>query len=113
MIDSLLFFLFLSLTAKMASSSLLSSFNLHGLQLKNRVVLAPLTRARAGTSRVPNDYMRQYYEQRANAGLIISEATAISKQAYGWYGAPGLYTQEHAQEWKKIVDAVHAKVIIQ
>ncbi|KAJ0388637.1 hypothetical protein ATCC90586_012047 [Pythium insidiosum] len=50
-----------------------------------------------------------YYEQRAGAGLIITEATAVSEQGFGWYGAPGLYTEEHAEGWKRVVDRVHAK----
>ena len=62
------------------SSYLLSSFTNGSLTFKNRVVLAPLTRGRAGPSRVPNDLMKTYYEQRSGAGLIITEATAISKQ---------------------------------
>lgn len=90
-------------------SQLLSSFKLGSLELSNRVVMAPLTRGRAGVSRVPNDYMRQYYEMRASAGLIISEASAISPQGYGWFGAPGLYTLEHQEAWKPITAAVHAK----
>ncbi|TMW61717.1 hypothetical protein Poli38472_010783 [Pythium oligandrum] len=78
--------------------------------LKNRVILSPLTRGRSNLeTRVPNDDNVTYYEQRAGAGLIITEATAISEQAFGWYGAPALYTQEHAAGWKKVVDAVHAK----
>eukprot|EP01040_Poterioochromonas_malhamensis_P017738 gene17738-20482_t len=91
------------------SVNLFTPLKIGSLELANRVVMAPLTRCRAGTSRVPNDYMRQYYEERASAGLIISEATAISEQGYGWYGAPGLYTEEHSRAWKPIVDAVHAK----
>lgn len=79
------------------------------LHLKNRVVMAPLTRSRAGESRIPNDLMLDYYTQRAGAGLIISEATAISRMGYGWKDAPGLYTDEHELGWKKITDAVHAK----
>lgn len=71
--------------------------------------MAPLTRGRAGTSRVANHHVATYYGQRASAGLIISEATAISDQGYGWYGAPGLYTHEQAEGWKLSVDAVHAK----
>eukprot|EP01034_Spumella_vulgaris_P038615 gene38615-47690_t len=71
--------------------------------------MAPMTRARAGTSRIPNDIMAQYYAQRASAGLIITEATAISEQGYGWYGTPGCYTHEQAEGWKKVVNAVHAK----
>lgn len=79
------------------------------LQLANRVVMAPLTRSRAGVSRLANDFMRQYYEQRASAGLIIAEATAVSAQGYGWYGSPALYTAEHADAWKGVVDGVHSK----
>jgi N-ethylmaleimide reductase len=91
------------------ASLLLSPTTIGKLALKNRVVLAPLTRARAGPSRIPNDLMKTYYEQRANAGLLIAEATAISEQGYGWYGAPGIYTEEQAHAWKPAVDAVHAK----
>jgi 2,4-dienoyl-CoA reductase-like NADH-dependent reductase (Old Yellow Enzyme family) len=71
--------------------------------------MAPLTRGRAGPSRIPNDIMKTYYEQRASAGLIISEATAISEQGYGWYAAPGCYTIEQSNAWKNIVDGVHSK----
>eukprot|EP01034_Spumella_vulgaris_P027894 gene27894-34677_t len=91
------------------SSELLSPFKLGDLLLSNRVVLAPLTRGRAGVSRVPNDLMVQYYEQRSSAGLIISEATAISEQGYGWYGAPGCYNEKHAIAWKKVTSAIHAR----
>eukprot|EP01039_Chlorochromonas_danica_P009050 gene9050-9987_t len=90
-------------------SLLLTPYKLGSLELSNRVVMAPLTRSRAGTSRMPNDYMRQYYEMRASAGLIIVEASAISSQGYGRFGAPGLYTDEHAKGWKPITDAVHKK----
>lgn len=88
---------------------LLSPIKIGAIELANRVVMAPLTRGRAGRTRVPNHYMKEYYEMRASAGLIISEATAISDQGFGYYGAPGCYTIEHAQGWKEIVDAVHAK----
>lgn len=93
----------------MAGSQLLSSIKLGSLELTNRVAMAPLTRGRAGISRVPNHYMKEYYAQRSGAGLIIAEATAMSAQGYGWYGSPGLYTEEHADAWKDIVEAVHAK----
>lgn len=79
------------------------------LYLKNRIVMAPLTRARAGETRVPNDMMAEYYAQRATAGLIISEATAISPMGYGWRNAPGIYTDAQAAAWRKITDAVHQK----
>ncbi len=89
--------------------ALLSQFDLQGLSLKNRIVMAPLTRARAGTERVPNALMAEYYAQRATAGLIITEATTISKQANGWQNSPGIYTDEQSEAWKKVVQAVHAK----
>ncbi len=87
--------------------SLFEPLQAGALSLKNRVVMAPLTRSRAGDSRVPNDLMAEYYVQRAGAGLIISEATAISAEGYGWKGAPGAYTPEQWAGWKKITDAVH------
>jgi N-ethylmaleimide reductase len=90
-------------------SPLLSSFDLHGLTLKNRVVMAPLTRSRAGTERIPNALMAEYYAQRASAGLIITEATVISKQGIGWLNSPGIYSDEQSEAWKLVVDAVHAK----
>lgn len=88
---------------------LLSSLTLKELSLKNRVVLAPMTRARAGADRIPNGLMAEYYAQRAGAGLIITEATTISKQANGWQHSPGIYTAEQTDAWKQVVDAVHAK----
>lgn len=91
------------------SPALLSHFDLQGLSLKNRVVMAPLTRARAGVERLPNSIMAEYYAQRAGAGLIISEATTISQQANGWQNSPGIYTNEQTEAWKQVVQAVHAK----
>ncbi len=79
------------------------------IEAKNRVIMAPLTRSRAGDSRIPNDLMAEYYAQRAGAGLIVSEATAISSQGYGWYGAPGIYEDSHVEGWKKTTKAVHDK----
>ena len=90
-------------------SALLSAFDLGGLPLKNRVVMAPLTRARAGEERMPNALMAEYYAQRASVGLMITEATVISKQANGWINSPGIYSDEQAQAWKPVVQAVHAK----
>lgn len=89
--------------------SLLDSISVLGLSLKNRVVMAPLTRGRAGDSRVPNALMANYYAQRASAGLIIAEATAISAEGYGWVGAPGIYTPEMMQAWQPITAAVHER----
>ncbi len=79
------------------------------LSLSNRIWMAPLTRARAGESRLANDLMAQYYAQRASAGLIISEATAISPMGYGWKDAPALYTDEQEDAWKVVTQAVHDK----
>jgi N-ethylmaleimide reductase len=91
------------------SPYLLSPVQLGDLSLPNRVVLAPLTRSRAGESRIPNDLMATYYTQRASAGLIISEATMISAQAIGWSNSPGIYNEEQIQGWKSLVEAIHAK----
>jgi hypothetical protein len=72
--------------------------------------MAPLTRGRANNpGHVPNDLLRQYYEQRATAGLIISEGTWVSEDGQGWLGAPGIYNREQGAGWKAITDAVHAK----
>ena len=91
------------------SEALFEEFNLSGLSLKNRMVLAPMTRARAGKERMPNDLMLEYYAQRASAGLLITEATTISSQANGWNDSPGIYSDEMTSAWKKIVEAVHDK----
>jgi 2,4-dienoyl-CoA reductase-like NADH-dependent reductase (Old Yellow Enzyme family) len=91
-----------------AMPSLFDPLEAGALHLKNRVVMAPLTRSRAGASRVPNDLMREYYTQRAGAGLIISEATAISEEGYGWKDAPGAYTDAQMAGWKEITQSVHA-----
>jgi N-ethylmaleimide reductase len=94
---------------KSYSPHLLSTFDLRGLALRNRVVMAPLTRARAGRERVPNDLMVEYYTQRASAGLIITEATTISEQGIGWIDSPGIYNDAQESGWKKIVAALHAR----
>lgn len=76
------------------------------IEAPNRIFMAPLTRARS-TNRVPNELMADYYRQRASAGLIITEATAISEQGYGWHGAPGIYDEEQADGWRHVTEAVH------
>ena len=89
-------------------SSLLSPIDLgNSLRLKNRVVMAPLTRARSGSERIPNAVMVEYYRQRASAGLIISEATVVSEQGIGWVETPGIYNDAQMQGWQKVVEAVH------
>jgi N-ethylmaleimide reductase len=93
----------------MEQATLLESFELRDLSLKNRVTLAPLTRARAGKSRVANALMAEYYAQRSSAGLVITEATTISEQANGWVNSPGIYTDEMAEGWKLTTKAVHEK----
>ena len=93
----------------MNKEQLLSPFVLGGMSLKNRVVLAPMTRARAGKERVPNKLMAEYYVQRANAGLLIAEATSISEQGLGWVDSPGIYSDAHVSGWKLVTDAVHAQ----
>jgi len=79
------------------------------LELKNRVILAPLTRGRCGRDQVPKSHVVEYYKQRASFGLVISEATVISKQGMGWSGAPAIYNDEHVAGWKTVTDAVHAE----
>jgi N-ethylmaleimide reductase len=92
-----------------ASPKLLSPFDLQGLSLKNRVVMAPLTRGRAGNSRIPNDLMVEYYTQRASAGLIISEATSISEQGLGWIDTPSIYNDAQVEGWLKITGALRKR----
>jgi 2,4-dienoyl-CoA reductase-like NADH-dependent reductase (Old Yellow Enzyme family) len=79
------------------------------ITLKNRIVMAPLTRARAvGGGRVPNALMAKYYEQRATAGLILSEATSVTPQGVGYADTPGLWSDEQVEGWKQVTAAVHA-----
>lgn len=80
---------------------------LGAIELPNRIAMAPLTRARAGREAVPNELMAAYYAQRASAGLIISEATGISREGLGWPNAPGLWNEEQVDGWKQVTDAVH------
>lgn len=89
-------------------SKLFENVQVGAWKLANRVVLAPLTRARAGDERLPNELMREYYVQRANAGLILTEATAITPSAVGYAKTPGIWSAEQVAGWKQITDAVHA-----
>jgi N-ethylmaleimide reductase len=88
---------------------LFSNYQLGSLQLPNRIVMAPMTRSRAGKGSVPTELMATYYEQRASAGLIISEATQISPQGVGYPGTPGIHSDEQVAGWKKVTEAVHKK----
>ncbi|MBD2655449.1 alkene reductase [Synechocystis sp. FACHB-383] len=97
-------------------TSLLDIYQLGDLSLKNRVVLAPMTRARTGDDRVPTSLMVKYYCQRANAGLIITEATVVSEIGIGWNNTPGIYNDAQVQAWKAIVQGIHhagSKVFLQ
>jgi 2,4-dienoyl-CoA reductase-like NADH-dependent reductase (Old Yellow Enzyme family) len=78
------------------------------LNLPNRIVMAPLTRARAGASRVPNELMAEYYRQRAGAGLILTEATVVDPMGVGYADTPGVWSTEQVQGWKQVTHAVHA-----
>ena len=92
----------------MNNLDIFSPFNLGPLQLPNRVVMAPMTRNRAGRGNVPGPLNATYYAQRASAGLIISEATQISPQGVGYPGTPGIHSAEQITGWKRVTDAVHA-----
>ncbi|MYM00142.1 alkene reductase [Novosphingobium sp. FGD1] len=91
----------------MTSGKLFEASNLGSLSLSNRVVMAPLTRARASIHHVPTDMMATYYAQRADCGLIVSEATAVDPLGMGWFKAPGIWTEEMVEGWKRVTDKVH------
>jgi N-ethylmaleimide reductase len=84
-------------------------YTLGPLQLKNRIVMAPLTRSRAGEGNVPSSMAPTYYSQRAGAGLIITEATQAGPDGQGYIATPGVYSEAQVQAWKKVTDAVHQK----
>lgn len=88
---------------------LFTSYQLGGRQLKNRIVMPPMTRSRAGNGEVPTALMATYYSQRASAGLIISEGTQISRQGQGYAWTPGIYTPAQVDGWRTVTDAVHAQ----
>ncbi len=90
-------------------SDLFSPVKLGSIAMSNRMVMAPLTRNRASMEGVPQDINVTYYEQRASAGLIITEATPISPMGHGYPLLPGIYTDAQVAGWKKVTDAVHAK----
>ncbi len=93
----------------MPNQTLLEPYSLGSLTLSSRIVMAPLTRNRAGAGLVPSELAATYYAQRASAGLLITEATQVSEQAQGYQDTPGLYTQAQIDAWRKVTDAVHAK----
>jgi N-ethylmaleimide reductase len=95
---------------------LFTSLRLGAIQLPNRIVMAPLTRMRAGVGNAPTPLNAEYYEQRASAGVIISEGTAISPEAHGYPNQPGIYTADQIAGWRAVTDAVRAhggRIILQ
>lgn len=90
-------------------AELSSPITLGDLQLKNRVIMAPLTRTRVADDLIPTQMMADYYAQRASAGLIISEAIIVSQQAIGYANTPAMFSQAQIAGWKDVTDAVHAK----
>jgi len=89
-------------------SNLFEPIKVGEINLPNRIVLAPLTRCRASAGRVPNELMAEYYAQRADAGLILSEATSVSAQGVGYPDTPGIWSDEQVAGWTKVTQAVHA-----
>jgi len=90
----------------MKNSKLFEPISIGDLHLNNRIAMAPMTRGRAGKERVPNDLMAEYYFQRSGAGLLITEATVISKQGIGWIDSPGIYTDEMVRGWEKVTGKI-------
>jgi N-ethylmaleimide reductase len=84
----------------MTAQKLFEPLQMGDLELKNRIVLAPMTRGRAGAERIANELMAEYYFQRASAGLLITEATVVSAQGNGWVGSPGIYTDKMVEGWR-------------
>ena len=89
-------------------TKLFTPYDLSGTALKNRVVMAPMTRTRT-LNNIANAFTAQYYAQRASAGLLITEGLPISDEARGYLYTPGIYTEEHLAGWRPVTDAVHAK----
>lgn len=93
----------------MDPQQLFTPVELGDLRLRNRVVMAPLTRTRAGESGVPNDLLVEHYAQRASAGLIITEGTYPTQEGRGYPGQPGVVTPEQVAGWRRVADAVHGR----
>lgn len=88
-------------------SILFDSLPVGAWTLPNRIIMAPLTRARAGAERLPNALMAEYYRQRASAGLILSEATSVTPMGVGYADTPGIWSAEQVEGWKEVTRAVH------
>ncbi len=102
---------------KKTNDILLTPVKLGALSLKNRMIMAPLTRCRADEiTRAPNDLMVEYYKQRSSAGLIITEATSVCPMGVGYPQTPGIWSEEQVKGWQKVTDVVHqegGKIILQ
>jgi N-ethylmaleimide reductase len=89
--------------------TLFSPFRMGDMELRNRIVMAPLTRNRAGPGNVPRDLAVTYYAQRAGAGLIVTEATQVSPDGQGYQATPGIHSPEQIAGWRRVTEAVHAR----
>ncbi len=92
-----------------ARSDLFQPARLGPYQLANRIVMAPLTRSRAGEDGVPRPLMAEYYAQRASAGLIVAEGTNISPQGRGYAFTPGIYNDRQVEAWRQVTEAIHVR----
>ncbi|HEY0837546.1 MAG TPA: alkene reductase [Azospirillum sp.] len=93
----------------MSALDLFTPVRIGAIELPNRIVMAPMTRSRAGDGNAPTDLTVEYYRQRASAGLIITEATQIAADAQGYPSTPGIHTVEQAAGWRRVAEAVHAE----
>ena len=91
----------------MSTTDLFSAINIGKLTLRNRMVMAPMTRNRAAEGAIPQAMNVEYYRQRASAGLIITEASQVSAEGVGYPATPGIYNQQQVAGWRQITDAVH------
>jgi N-ethylmaleimide reductase len=98
------------MTSNTKQQPLFTPVRMGNLELRNRIVMAPLTRMRANNpGHAPTELHAEYYAQRASAGLIIGECTEVSPDAYGWADTPGIWSREQVREWRVVTDAVHRK----
>jgi N-ethylmaleimide reductase len=97
------------MSEKQQHPTLLTPAPLGPYTLSNRMVMAPMTRSRAGEGLVPTEMMATYYAQRASAGLIVTEATQVSEQGIGYPSTPGIHTDAQVEGWKRVTEAVHEK----
>ena len=95
------------MTGEVSATALFTTVRVGDLELPNRIIMAPMTRRRAGPGGVPTDLNATYYAQRASAGVIVSEAAVVVAGAGGVPGSPGIYTEPQAEGWRRVTDAVH------